>query len=167
MDFEKLYRDRYSCRSFAPGEVGDKDLMEILEAGRMSPSARNLQPTAAIAVRSAEGLSWIDTACNRHGAPLAIVVCADVQASWERPCDGERSGTVDAAIAMAQMMYRAEELGYGTLWIGMFDPVKVSGAFGLEDRLTPVGILAVGRRADRTSANHGARKPMGEFVRHA
>ncbi len=165
MDFGKLYKDRYSCRSFAPDAVGDDDLKEILEAGRMAPSARNLQPTAVIAVRSAEGLSWIDEACNRHGAPLALVVCADTEASWERPYDGKRSGDVDATIVMAQMMYRAEELGYGTLWIGMFDPVKVSGAFGLGDRLAPVGILAVGRRADTTSANHGVRKPMEEFAR--
>ncbi len=165
MDFERLYKDRYSCRSFAPDEVCDEDLMEMLEAGRMSPSARNLQPTEVIAVRSAEGLAQIDTACKRYGAPLALVVCTDTEASWKRPYDGKRFGDVDATIVMAQMMYRAEELGYGTLWIGMLDPVKVTEAFGLGDRLSPVGILAVGRRADKTSANHGVRKPMEEFAR--
>ncbi len=167
MDFDKLYRDRYSCRSFAADAVGDDDLKEILEAGRMAPSARNLQPTTVIVVRSPEGLAHVDEACRRYGAPLALIVCTDTEASWKRPYDGKRFGDVDATIVMAQMMCRAEELGYGTLWIGMFDPDKTVSAFGLDGHSVPTGILAVGRRADETSANHGVRKPMEEFVRFA
>lgn len=166
MDYSELVKSRYSCRAYTSEPVPDDLVMEILEAGRMSPSAKNLQPVSVIAVRTEQGLSKVNGACNPYGAPLALIVCVDMENSWESPYTGKHIGETDAAIVTTQMMYRAEELGLGSVWIGMFDPEKISSAFGLGN-LTPISILAVGYKADTTSRNHGVRKGMEEFARFA
>jgi nitroreductase len=37
-------RSRGNVREFSPTPVGEEDLAKILEAGRLAPSAKNLQP---------------------------------------------------------------------------------------------------------------------------
>ena len=44
MDFLKLCADRYSVRSFSDTPIPDDVLNQILEAGRLAPTAMNLQP---------------------------------------------------------------------------------------------------------------------------
>ena len=166
MDYSELVKSRYSCRAYTSEHVPDELVTEILEAGRMSPSAKNIQPVSVIAVRTEQGLSKVNEACNTYGAPLALIVCVDMEGSWESPYTGKHIGETDAAIVTTQMMYRAEELGLGSVWIGMFDPERISSAFGLGG-LTPINILAVGYKADTTSGNHGVRKAMEEFAKFA
>ena len=166
MDYSELVKSRYSCRAYTSEHVPDELVTEILEAGRMSPSAKNIQPVSVIAVRTKQGLSKVNEACNTYGAPLALIVCVDMEGSWESPYTGKHIGETDAAIVTTQMMYRAEELGLGSVWIGMFDPERISSAFGLGG-LTPINILAVGYKADTTSGNHGVRKAMEEFAKFA
>ena len=44
MEFDDVVRMRKSCRSFNKKKVTKKSIMQILEAGRLAPSARNRQP---------------------------------------------------------------------------------------------------------------------------
>lgn len=44
MDFLELAKNRYSCRSFSDKKVEREKLDKILEAGRVAPTAVNLQP---------------------------------------------------------------------------------------------------------------------------
>ena len=54
MDFLKLCADRYSLRSFADTPIPDEALTQILEAGRLAPTAMNLQPQRIFVIRSEE-----------------------------------------------------------------------------------------------------------------
>ena len=166
MDFIDLVRNRYSSRSYTGEKVDADDVESILEAGRLSPTARNLQPVRVIAAESDRALEKVSKAANIYGAQLALIVCADREVCWKRPYDGKESGDIDATIVTTQMMYRATELGLGTVWICMFDPKIISEEFGLSDSMVPVNILAVGHKGDETSANHGKRMPTSEFAEH-
>ena len=44
MDFLQLCAERYSARSFTEAPIPDEVLNRILEAGRLAPTAMNLQP---------------------------------------------------------------------------------------------------------------------------
>lgn len=165
MGFGDLVSSRYSSRSYTDEKVDRDSLEAILEAGRLSPTACNRQPVRVIAASSDEALRKVSGAANIYGAPLALIVCADTDSCWKRPYDGMPSADIDASIVTAQMMYRATELGLGTVWICMFDPAALSEAFGLKDGMIPVNILAIGHSADATSPNHGVRIPMSEFAR--
>ena len=74
MDFLQLAKERYSVRKYKRQPVEDSTIQNILEAGRVAPTAANFQPQRFLVVSSAEGLEKLGKAGNLHGAPLAIVV---------------------------------------------------------------------------------------------
>lgn len=45
MEFNDVIKNRYSVRKFSDKEVSQKLIEEILEVGRIAPSAGNHQPT--------------------------------------------------------------------------------------------------------------------------
>ncbi len=167
MDFNELVKRRYSSRKYKTDPVENDKIRSILEAGRLSPTARNDQPVRVIAVTSKEGLVKVEEAGHIYDAPLAFIVCTDTTKVWTRNYDGMKTTYIDASIVTTQMMYEATDMGLGTLWICMFKPDVIRRNFGLGDEIVPVNILAVGYKDDQTSKNHGIRIPLDEFVRYA
>ena len=43
MEFNEVVKNRYSCKKFSSRQVGKEELDDILDAGRLSPTAKNLQ----------------------------------------------------------------------------------------------------------------------------
>ena len=43
MEFTKVVAERYSCKNFSTRKVEAEKLTEILEAGRLAPTAKNFQ----------------------------------------------------------------------------------------------------------------------------
>ena len=70
MDFLELARSRYSCKKFDSRQISKEQLDSILEAGRLAPTAKNLQEQHVYVVQSAEGLAKVD-ACLRYGVRRA------------------------------------------------------------------------------------------------
>ena len=69
MDFLEIARSRYSCKKFDSRQIEKEQLNTILEAGRLAPTAKNLQEQRVYVVQSAEGLAKIDTLTPcRYGA---------------------------------------------------------------------------------------------------
>jgi nitroreductase len=60
MDFIELAKSRYSCKKFDSRQISKEQLDSILEAGRLAPTAKNLQEQHVYVVQSAEGLAKID-----------------------------------------------------------------------------------------------------------
>ena len=75
MEFKEVVEDRYSCKKFNGEPVAEKALKAILEAGRVAPTAKNLQEQHVYVVQSPEKLALIDelTPC-RYGATTVLVV---------------------------------------------------------------------------------------------
>ena len=147
MDFMELAKKRCSVRAYTDRKVEPDKLEKILEAARIAPTAKNLQPVKLLAVQSEEGLAKVGKAANIYGAPLAVFVCADHERNWVRPFDGKQSGDIDASILTDHMMLEATELGLGSVWICYFKPDVLREEFALPDHLEPVNILAVGYAA--------------------
>lgn len=148
MDFIKLAKQRYSVRKYKEKKVEPEKLEKILEAAHVAPTAANLQPVQILAVQSEEGLGKLKKAANVHGAPLALIVCADHDTAWTRPFDQKRTCDIDASILTDHMMLEATALGLGSLWVCYFKPDILREEFQLPDNLEPVNILAVGYAAD-------------------
>lgn len=166
MDFIKLAEQRYSVRKYDERAVEAEKLMSILEAGRIAPTAANLQPVRVIAVRDKENLSKIGKAANIYGAPLALIVLADRSAAWTRPFDGKQTTDIDASIVTDHMMLEAASLGLGSVWICYFKPDILRSEFDIPESLEPVNILAVGYAKDGIQPPHKDRITLDEFVRY-
>lgn len=78
MEFTDVIKNRYSCKKYSDRNVDDEKINAILDAGRLAPTAKNLQEQRIYVVRSEEALAKIDKATPcRYGAPIVIVVAFD------------------------------------------------------------------------------------------
>lgn len=167
MRFIDLAKKRYSARSYQNRTVEPEKLNEILEAGRVAPTACNNQPQRIIAVQSPKGLDKIKKAYKTFGAPLALIVCADYQSSWKRRYDGKNSADIDASIITSHMMLCAADIGLDSVWVCAFDPDIIKMEFNIPDHIEPVNILLIGYAdADpKSPQRHDEhRKPLNETV---
>lgn len=149
MDFMTLAKARYSVRKFKSDPVGEDVLAQILEAGRVAPTAVNNQPQRLLVIQSEEGLEKLEkvTPC-RFGCPLAILVCYEEAAAWHRPVDGKCSGDIDAAIVTTHLMLAARELGVGSTWVMKFDPEAARREYAIPEGWYPTALLVMGYPAD-------------------
>lgn len=167
----ELAQNRYSERYFDAKPIEQEKLDQILEAGRVAPTACNYQPQKFFLIRSEEAMAKLKTVTPFHyNAPLVILVCYDINEVWTAPNDryyrNYNSGEQDASIAAANMMYAAEDQGIHTIWIRGFDSKKVVDTFGLEENMIPVMMLGLGYPNEKAKANpwHFKRKPIEDFV---
>ena len=163
--FMDLARQRYAVREYAQTPVEQAKLDSILEAGRLAPTAKNVQPQHIYVLQSTEAIAKINelTRCA-YGAPVVFLVCYDTNAVWTR--DGANSGDMDCSIVGTHMMLEATELGLGTCWVKWFNPEEVAAAFELPANHKPSFLMPCGYAADnaRPHANHFNRKPLSETV---
>ena len=134
MDFLELAGRRHSCRAFSTRQVSRETLTAILEAGRLAPTAKNLQEQRVYVIQSEEGLGRIDklTPC-RYGAPTVIAVAFDRENVFAYPGGKRDSGIEDATIVATHMMLAAADLGVDSCWINFFDPEEARKDLGLPE----------------------------------
>ena len=150
MDVFEAIQKRRSVRSYLESPVEWDKVSTILEAGRLSPSAGNVQEWKFIVVTDeAQRKAVAETALNQHWiakAPVHIVVCADLDKIKRMyGVRGERLYSVqDCAIAATNMMLTAESLGLGTCWVGAFEENMLQRALGIPDHARPQVILTIG-----------------------
>ena len=169
-NFLDLAKSRYSVRKYENIAVEAEKLTAILEAGHVAPTAANQQPCIFLVLNNKESIEKLYKACNPHGAPLAIVVCADKNTAWVRPFDKANMSEVDSTIAADHMMMCAQDLGLSSCWITYFDPAIVRKEFKIPDNLVPVNILAIGYGADELQSpdRHAqTRKPLDSIVKYS
>ena len=171
MTFMELAQNRYSERFFDSRPVEQEKLDQILEAGRIVPTACNYQPQRFYVLRSPEALAKAKTVTPFHyNAPLMLLICYDLNTVWKQPNDrmfrNENSGEQDASIAATTMMDEAEELGVHSVWLRGFDARTVSEVFDLPENIIPVMMFAMGYPSDRAKPNawHFKRMPLESFV---
>lgn len=167
MDFLNLAKKRCSIRKYEKRGVEDSKLKLILEAGRIAPTAANMQPQRIIVVQSEEGLKKLGKGANIYGAPLALVVCADKSEGWVRPADGFNACEVDASIVTDHMMLEATSLGLGSVWICYFSPEIIRKEFNLPQDIVPINILAIGYAAETfapADRHNKMRKPLSQTI---
>jgi len=139
---EVIYRRR-SVRKYEKKPIPEEILKAILDAGRLAPTAKNLQPWHFIVVRDPEikrKLIFTDWNNFIEEASVVIVGCGEMDKKW---------AVVDVAIALQNMVIAAEALGLGSCWIGAFEEEEVKRALGVPDHLKVVAMITIGYPAER------------------
>jgi nitroreductase len=173
-----LLAERWSPRGFdSAHEIGDQALTALLEAARWAPSAQNSQPWRFLVTRRGEqahGQLFAALAPGNQawaGAASALVLVA------ARTADDDGSpqpwALFDTGQAVAALVTQAQAGGLAVHQMGGFDIAAVRAEFGLGDSLTPVVVLAIGRRgatadlpehlADRETAPR-TRRPVSDLL---
>jgi nitroreductase len=147
MNFKDLVKARYSVRQFKDEPIDREKLEMVLDAGRMAPSAVNIQPWHFIVVREKENLQAVWSCYSREwfkSAPAVIVVCGDCSEGWRRSIDGKNHTDIDAAIAIDHMTLQAADLGLGTCWVCNFNPALLKNILQLPENVEPIAMLPIG-----------------------
>lgn len=169
MEFTEVVKNRYSCKKYDGKQISEEQLDAVLQAGRLAPTAKNLQGQRIYVVQSAEGLAKIDelTPC-RYGAPTVLVVAFDKNSVFVYPGEEANSGVEDASIVATHMMLAATNTGVDSCWLNFFDPAAVAKAFDLPENEQVLMLLDLGFAAEGfvPLPNHTSRKPLEETVKY-
>lgn len=169
MDFFNLVKQRYSVRNYADKPIEEEKLNQILEAGRLAPTAVNEQPQRIYVLKSPEALAKVRNICRyTFHAPVVLLICYDKTVSWKADKYGDEfdAGEMNACIVATTMMMEATELGIGTLWVRGYHTQDVIDTFELPENIVPVCMLDLGYPAEesRPGPKHFSRLPLEETV---
>ena len=167
MEFKEVVKNRYSCKKFSGRQVEGEKLKAILEAGRLAPTAKNLQEQHVYVVQANEMLAKVDavTPC-RYGAPTVLVVAYDKNNVFTYPGGKRDSGVEDATIVATHMILAAADEGVDSCWINFFDPEKMAAALELPENEEVLMVMDLGYAAEGIGPlpNHTNRKPLEQTV---
>ena len=140
---------RRSIRVYAPGDVGEAAITQLLQAAMAAPSAVAKDPWRFVVIREKETLSVIAAALPNGGmlaaAPLGIIVCGDLDAAHDRQLSYLLQ---DCSAAIENLLLCAHALGLGACWLGVHpreDRVrKLKEILSLPASVIPVAGIAIG-----------------------
>ncbi|MFW5886835.1 MAG: nitroreductase family protein [Bacteroidota bacterium] len=169
MTFIEIAKKRYSCRNYQAKPVEKEELVKVLEAGRIAPSATNAQPWEFIVVQEENLLDEIKSCYQKDwilSAPAIIVICGNHRLSWKRE-DGKDHCDIDIAIATDHLTMAATEYGLATCWVCKFDAPKCKKLLNLPEEMEPMVLLPIGYPVDSKDINRHdrARKPLETLVK--
>ena len=167
MEFKELIKARYSCKKYDGNQVSAEQLQALLEAGRLAPTAKNLQEQHIYVLQSEEALAIIDevTPC-RYGAPTGLVVAFNADDVYVYPGEQRDSGIEDASIVATHMLLAAKDAGVDSCWINRFNPAELKEKLGLPEYEEILMLMDLGFAAEGAGplANHEKRKPLDDTV---
>lgn len=168
MDFKDVVKSRYSCKKFNSEKVISSDqLNAILEAGRLAPTAKNLQEQHIYVAQKTETLQIIDkvTPC-RYGAPTVLVVAYNKNDVYTYPDSTRTSGIEDATIVATHMILAAQNEGIDSCWVNCFSPERLHKLLNFPSDEEILMLLDLGYAAEGTGPlpNHFDRKNLTETV---
>ena len=155
---------RRSIRIYAPGDVADSAVDQMLQAAMAAPSAVAKDPWRFVVIRKPETLSAIAAALPNGGmlatAPLGIIVCGDLDAAHDRQLSYLLQ---DCSAAVENLLLAAHALGLGACWLGVHpreDRIRrLREILSLPASIIPVAGIAIGRPGEekepRTRYNRG------------
>ena len=154
MEFFEALRTRRSIRKYTAEPVAPEDVRVMLEAAMLAPSASNRQPWHFVVV---DDRATLDRIAAEHpyakmaaDAPLAIVVCGDLDAEktkgfWVQDCSA----------ATENLLLAAHAQGLGAVWTGIYPNAAradaVRSILGLPSYIVPLNVIPVGYPASENT----------------
>ncbi len=143
-----IIRKRRSVRVYKNDPIPEESFLRVLEAARLAPSGKNLQPWKFVVVQDSKLKKKLAKASNKQkfiaDAPLIIVACGFPDDCYRSMGRYMKSWPVDVTIALEHMILQAQEEGLGTCWIGSFEEEEVKSILAVPEHvkvlaLTPLG----------------------------
>ena len=148
-DFCQFILSRRSIRVYAPGEISEMVITQLLQAAMAAPSAVAKDPWRFVVVRNQETRAAIAAALPNGGmlasAPLGIIVCGDLEVAHDQQLSYLLQ---DCSAAIENLLLCAHALGLGACWLGVHpreDRIrKLRDILSLPASVIPVAGIAIG-----------------------
>jgi len=150
----KFIFGRRSIRAYAPGEVSEAAITQLLQAAMAAPSAAAKDPWRFVVVKKREALAKIAAALPfgemLAQASVGFVVCGDLDATHDR----QLSYLIqDCSAAIENLLLSAHALGLGGCWLGVHPREervqKLKDILGLPPSVIPIAAVAIGLPAEK------------------
>ena len=146
---------RTSIRKYTNEAVAKADIETMLRAGMAAPTAVNKQPWHFVVVTDREQLNALAAANRGTGiaakAPLAIVVCGDMQKTL--PGTGQGFWVQDCSAATENILLAANALGLGAVWTGLYPNEERANAVRdvvkAPEHIMPLCVIVIGHPAEQ------------------
>jgi len=158
MDVFDAVRSMLAVRAYQGKPVPDAVVRRILEAGRLTASASNMQPWHFIVIQDPDTLRQLGalapTGPYVAQAPLAIVVAVDKT----------RFAVSDASRAIHSMLLTAWAEGVGSNWVGFGGLEGVKNLLNIPAELDVLAILPFGYPVEAVGRGKKKRKSLPEVA---
>ncbi len=152
MSVLETIRDRRSIRRFRRDPVPEETLFRVLEAARLAPSAKNLQPWKFVVVRDPATKAALAKASFDQSfmaeADIVVAACGLPGQAYPRQGRFMNSWPIDLAIAFEHLVLAAAEEGLGTCWIGAFQEAEAKSVLGVPDEVRVMAMTPLGWPAE-------------------
>jgi len=159
-------KKRSSIRKYKGDSIPEDLLLRVLEAVRLAPSAKNLQPWKFIIVKDKDLKKKLaEAASGQHfiaQAPLIVVGCGLPDDCYAKMGRYMKSWPVDVTIALEHLILEAQEEGLGTCWIGAFDEEKVKSILNIPGNVKVLAMTPLGYPNEKPSFRE--RKTLDEII---
>lgn len=159
MDTFESIRTRRTTRTFSPKSIPEAAIRKIVEAGRLAPSARNLQPWHFVVIQEKDMLKLLAPLCTTgrfiEHTSCAVVVVTDPTNSWHE---------IDGARAVQNMELAGWNEGVGTCWIGSMNRERIKDLLGIPQHLHLLTILPFGYPTEPNAPRRKNKKRPEEVV---
>lgn len=150
MTFKELSQKRRSIRTFTTQPIDEEMRKQLLVPALMSPTSKSARAWEFVVVDDKDKLQALSTSKKMgaqfvSGAPLAVVVCVDKEAS--------EAWVEDASVASTMLLLQAEDLGLGSCWAQIRERKHEDGTdaeevvrhiLGIPEKYGVLSIIAVG-----------------------
>ncbi len=155
---DQLFLDRWSPRAFSDAEVGEQELLTILDAAHWAPSAFNAQPWRFVYARRGDA-SWerlvgvlneFNQSWARDAGALVVIVSKthDV-APGATEATPTYSHSFDAGAAWAQLALQSSLLGLHAHAMTGLNFETCNAALGIPEGYRVEAAVAIGRLGDK------------------
>ena len=157
MQWNELILKRRSIRKYKTTPVTDDQVLKILEAARIAPSAMHKQPWHFIVVKDEETRKKVAGRQNfASQAPVIIVALGNTEESptwWQN----------DIGIAFEHIILAAANEGLGTCWMGsMARDAEIKAILQIPEKMRVVAITPIGVPDENPAPKQ--RKSLEEIV---
>jgi nitroreductase len=158
MDVFEAIRTMLAVRRYQDKPIPEATVGRIVEAGRLTGSAKNLQPWHFVVVQDREALRRLGalarTGAHVAQAPLAVVVAVD-----KSPF-----AVSDASRAIQSMLLAGWADGVGSNWVGFGGMDEVKALLHIPAQLDVLAILPFGYPVGVVGLGKKRRKSLGEVA---
>ncbi len=149
-DFLDLIKKRRTIRQFKPDEIPDRILIKVVDAGRLAPSAANLQPLEFVVVKEPEQRKKIFS-CLRWAAYISpagdpkpghepaayVVILVNTEVR-------DKGYEYDVGAAAENIILAALTQGLGSCWLISVDREAVRSILSVPDKYRIDSVIALG-----------------------
>lgn len=156
MELTNAINERRSIRKYAPCVVKKEEIEELVKCAQMAPSWKNSQTARFYVALSEEckarlinNLASFNAERVQDAGAFIVTTVVHGRSGYTREGEGTHLGNgfecFDNGLAVENLLLKAQEMGYGTLIMGLYDEGGIREMFNIPKGEHIVVVIAIGK----------------------